>query len=650
MATRETSGTNIDPGFVARVVTGVKYALTGVGPTNFFGPGQPLAPAAQDRAEGRMFDFPTGANYQIRPRANENISFEQLRGLADAYDLMRLVIETRKDQIEAFEWEIVPYDETQSAEQFKDDIKRATDFLLMPDKEHDWPQWLRMLLEELLVIDAMCVYPRLNRGNTLYGLELVDGSTIKRVLDETGRTPLPPEVAYQQILKGIPAADYSRDDLVYVMRNPRTSRVYGYSPVEQVITTVNIALRRQMSQLDFYTAGNVPEALVQVDANWTPKQIKDYQADWDALMEGNTAARRKMRFIPPAKQIDFPRKEILKDDFDEWLARIVCFAFSISPSALIKQVNRASGQQMADTAKEEGLMPTMRFLGSFMTMLVRKHMGLENLRFRWKVVNTIDPLQQAQINGIYIDKEVITPDEVREEIGKDAMTAAQREEAFPTPIPPGMNPDGTPILPKGAPGAGAPGGDGAGAAGGAAPPAVDGKPKAAETAAEKMLAEALRMLDPATLAKVIADAARSQAPRVVEIRPEVSVDVGDTVVHVPVGRQDGGLAKRSDAVAASIDGLAAAIKERPASVVTVNEAAITVNTPDQTINVAAPEVHPTINVAAPTVNVAPAEVNVTNTVPPAAVEVHQEVAGSTVDTIERNDRGDVVRVTHKPLK
>jgi hypothetical protein len=34
----------------------------------------------------------------------------------------------------------------------------------------------------------------------------------------------------------------------------------------------------------------------------------------------------------------------LKGPFDEWLARIVCFAFSISPQALIQQMNRATAR------------------------------------------------------------------------------------------------------------------------------------------------------------------------------------------------------------------------------------------------------------------------------------------------------------------
>ena len=535
MAAREQSGTNIDQSLIQRVVAGVRYAVSGVTPTNWFGPAQPLAPQAQDQAEGRAFDYPVGFNLRITPRGEEAISFAALRGLADGYDLMRLVIETRKDQIESFDWEIMPASKDASADTLKANVKTVTDFLQRPDREHNWPQWLRMLIEELLVIDTMCVYPRETRGGELYGFELIDGGTIKRVLDDTGRTPLPPDPAYQQILKGIPAADYSSDDLVYMMRNPRVSRIYGYSPVEQVVTTVNIALRRQMSQLAFYTEGNVPEALAQVPPTWTQKQIAEFQLWWDSIMEGNQAAKRKMRFIPSLDNIVFPKNAVLKDEHDEWLARIVCFAFSISPSALIKQVNRASGEQMADTAKEEGLMPLLRFLEAFLTHLIQKYLKQPELRFAFKVVNRVAPEQQAAIHKTYIDTEVMTPDEVREDIGLDAMTPEQRDEAWPTPPAPGMNPDGTPILPTGAAGAaGAAQPDiGAGASNVPANPEVDAKTEVKPTAAEKMLADALSMLAPERLAKVIQDAAASQAPRVVEVRPEVNVEVGDTNVHVP---------------------------------------------------------------------------------------------------------------------
>lgn len=533
MPQREQMGTDFEPTFVQRVAAGVKYAIAGVTPTDWFGPWQPLTPQAQDKTEGRAFDYPVGYNLRILPRSDEAISFGQLRNLADGYDLLRLVLETRKDQIEAFEWEIVPVSDDINADGKKDSIKNITQFFQKPDKEHDWPEWLRMQTEDCMVLDAIAVYPRMSRGGELYGFELIDPATIKRVLDVSGRTPLAPSPAYQQILKGIPAADYSTEDLIYKIRNPRTNRVYGYSPVEQIIMTVSIAIRRQMSQLDFYTAGNVPEAIAQVPETWSPKQIQDFQLFWDSLMEGNTANRRKMRFIPMLKDIVFPKKDVLKDEFDEWLARIVAFAFSISPSALIKQVNRASGEQMADTAKEEGLLPFLRFFANHFTAMVR--LIDPELKFQWKLQNKIDPKAQAEIHGIYIDKKVITPDEARQDLGKTPMTSEEREAAFPAPPTPGFDEDGRPLAPE------VPVGEEPKATA----LALEEKKPAEKTASEKALEEVTKLLaacieklDPALQGAILEKLVKAQPPTVVELKPEVNVDVGETTVHAHIARQD----------------------------------------------------------------------------------------------------------------
>jgi hypothetical protein len=48
------------------------------------------------------------------------------------------------------------------------------------------------------------------------------------------------------VLKGLPAVDYAVRDIVYRPRNVRAHRVYGYSPVQQVLMTVNIARVRRI--------------------------------------------------------------------------------------------------------------------------------------------------------------------------------------------------------------------------------------------------------------------------------------------------------------------------------------------------------------------------------------------------------------------
>ena len=118
----------------------------------------------------------------------------------------------------------------------------------------------------------------------------VDGATIKPLIGEDGRAPEPPDPAYQQVLHGVPAADFSADELLYLPRNVRAHRLYGMSPVEQIALTVNIALRREAATLDYYRTGSSPDAFATLPKEWTSDQIRSFQDYFDALMSGNRRA------------------------------------------------------------------------------------------------------------------------------------------------------------------------------------------------------------------------------------------------------------------------------------------------------------------------------------------------------------------------
>jgi hypothetical protein len=428
---REDQGAQVPAATLNRVLSGSTAPNDNSG-AQWFGPGRPLNPIAPREVAGRQFDFPVHHNVAQRPRAYDSVSFEQLRALAENYDLLRLVIETRKDQVESYQWEIRAKEGRTVSDEA---VKEIHDFFQFPDKEHPWGQWVRMLLEDIFVIDAAVVYPRETRGGDLYSLELIDGGTIKRVLDPSGRTPLPPDVAYQQQLKGLPAVDYTRDELSYWMRNPRTWKVYGYSPVEQVIMTVQIAMRRQIHQLQYYTEGNVPEMIMGVPETWSMETLKEFQTWWDGMMEGNTAARRHMKFVPAGVNSIPVREAPMKDLFDEWLARIICFAFSISPTALVKETNRATAESVQDAAKSEGVVPILNYLKALFDYLIQFKLGNADVEFAWKVDTELDPKSQAEVDQIYLQNKVITPDEVRERIGMAPLTPEQQALLNPPPPP-----------------------------------------------------------------------------------------------------------------------------------------------------------------------------------------------------------------------
>lgn len=423
--------TTIDPGIVARVAAGVRYAFTGKAP-DWFGPQAPLPPMVpteqRDSVAGRRFDYQVGYNVQTRPRSNDPVSFEQMRALAESYDILRLVIETRKDQMEKLRWSIKPKDAKAKPDARCAEIEK---FFRRPDKENTWTTWLRMILEDLLVIDAPTLYVRETLGGDLYALEPVDGATIKPVIDDHGRRPPPGEVAYQQILKGVPAVDYTADELIYRPRNRRTHKVYGYSPVEQIIITVNIALRRQANQLSYYTEGNVPNLLFSVPKEWNPDQIRQFQEWWDSVTQGQT--KHYGRFIPEgAKPVEI-KQPPLKDMYDEWLARVVCFCFSIEPTPFVAQVNRSVAETSRQQSLAEGLGPLKTWVKELVDEVIETRFGISDVEFGWIDDDVSTPKEKAEIAAIYVGAKVITPDEARADIGLEPLTPEQRAESWPAP-------------------------------------------------------------------------------------------------------------------------------------------------------------------------------------------------------------------------
>jgi hypothetical protein len=406
----------LPPSVFARLAEATRYVITGVSPDTWFGPLQPLAPMAPPAVKGRQFDYPFGTNLNYIPRAEEGISFAELRGLADALPLLRAVIETRKDQIAAQSFAVRARAHSDSPDA-SSGIDAVSRFLVRPDRRHSFADWLRMLVEEMLVIDAATIYPRYSRGGSLYSLDIVDGATIKPLLGEDGRAPEAPDPAYQQILHGIPAADFSADELIYLPRNLRAHRVYGMSPVEQIALTVNIALRRDAATLDYYRTGSTPDAFATLPKEWTADQIRSFQDYFDALMSGNLSRRRQTKFMPADFKLIETRQPPLKDMYDEWLARLICYAFSVPASPFVSQVNRATSETLRLQATQEGLVPLKNWIKSALDHVIQVAMNEPALEFVWVGDDAIDPLQQAQTLEILVTAGIKTREEARAELG-----------------------------------------------------------------------------------------------------------------------------------------------------------------------------------------------------------------------------------------
>lgn len=425
----------------------------------WFSPSVPMAPVAPPGTEPRQYEFMVGQNLLTTTKNNEGINFWMLRNLADSCDLLRLAIETRKDAIAPLKWDISPRkrrgmtgkDLRDAAVKQKATIDKAYNLLSFPNGVDSWEEWMRPILEDSDVIDAATIEVRRNVGGDVCSLDYIDGATIVPKIDITGRTPKFPDTAYQQVLYGMPAVDLTTQDIIYAPRNRRTNKIYGYSPVEQLVATVNIAIRRQLYILGFFTEGNIPETAFCCPEGWNTQQITQFQAYWDSMFEGNQNVKRKGRFIPSGVKPVVLKSPELKQEIDEWLARIIMYAFSLPPTPFVKETNRATAETVADAAKAEGLAPRKVFIKSLMNKILWLHCGWTEIEFDWVDEEAAEPLEKAQIDQIYLAAKVLTPDEVREDLGKDPLTPEQQELLNPPPPPqlmPGeVDENGKPVLP-----------------------------------------------------------------------------------------------------------------------------------------------------------------------------------------------------------
>lgn len=345
--------------------------------------GSPVSPRLPEGEPPRAFQYTPGVNMQMVPRSTELIPFQMLRNLSE-YSLVRIVIERIKESIKAHEWDIVADDENLN-EQYAEDIATVKELFELPDRRQTWDTWIGQLLEDLLVIDAPAIYARRTYDGRIWGLELVDGSTIKVLVDDRGYQPMPPAPAYQQYLYGTPSVNLTADELIYRPRNVRPGHFYGFSPVEQILMIINMGMRREFYNLAQFTDGNIPAAFLKMPEDWSPQQIKQYMEYVNAVLSGDPQARSKFFPIPGGTGgVDkFRDDEIfgLHNTFDEWIARIICYAFGMSPTTFIKMTNRSVSEEMGDVEAEQGFASVKLWVSSNINWIIDHVIQMPHLRF-----------------------------------------------------------------------------------------------------------------------------------------------------------------------------------------------------------------------------------------------------------------------------
>lgn len=415
-------------------------SLSGSSPWNFqplprdgftegqFNPGMPFmprpidAPRPDGRTEPRIYEYPVAWNLQLQPAPH--IPFKTLRDASRNIDMVRRCIEMRKKEITSREWAFGISAKAVNREALKspgankqdirarlmkehaDEIARMEDFWALPGRrqDFDWEAWVFAALEEYLTVDAWVIYPQKTYGGEVLSLDLVDGTTIKPLLNDRGAKPSWPHPAYQQALYGFPRGEYAAtfellgsgekaipgafmsDQLYYIRRHTRVDSPYGMSAVEQALISARLYLKRQGWMLSEYDDGTVPMAWIEsMLENGAIEMDAHQRRMWqDALndeLSGNTPERHRLRVLPPGmKAVETSSvDERYKPDYDLFLIKLLASHFDVPVTELGFSEAKGLGSSgwhegQADSHERTATLPDTRWFSRQITRISREQL------------------------------------------------------------------------------------------------------------------------------------------------------------------------------------------------------------------------------------------------------------------------------------
>lgn len=368
-----------------------------------------------------------------------SLTFDTLKRIPQQLAVIAAIIQTRCNQVASF---AVPYRLTkslgfvikhknparlttkgerefiQSLEQFIYNCGADKPNPHSPIARDDFETFLKKIVRDSLMYDQACIEIVPNRSGLPYEFLAVDASTIRIAaanLDLDYSTAvrhathaqmgngspfinptfqnmgLPyqtlkvrnPELhsvpAFVQVVNGQIRNTYTRDELAFGVRNPRTDiyvQGYGYSELEQLITIITAHLFAEEYNRRFFMQGSAPKGILNFKGdNFTGDQLEALKRQWRANVEGVENAWRTPIFQAENGvewiQLHQSNQEMEYSMWMEYLLKITCAVYLIDPAELnfdmhggVQQTPlfESSQEWKLKASRDRGLKPMLRFV------------------------------------------------------------------------------------------------------------------------------------------------------------------------------------------------------------------------------------------------------------------------------------------------
>lgn len=381
-----------------------------------FAPGRPLTPYYGYGRRLRQQDYRVGRNITTDTRP-ERVPFAMLKSLNEGYDIATICIRHIISDMRAMKLSFGPMDDYDG--DVSKEILEVKKFLRKPDGNRPFPIWLAQWMMDILRYDSGCLYRERNAAGKVIALKVVQGDTVAPIVDYYGDRPIPPAPFLQQFVNGVPWDWVTTDDVIYEPHWPLPESPYGVAPIETIMLNANTDVRLQLFFLQFFTAGTVPEMLLEAPPDMSdPDGLAELQETWDNFYEANQSGRHGAHWVPSGAKPHPYKPDKFDPNLAEYVMKRSVAAFGLMPQDLgfTETVNRSTADALADTQFRISTLPNTEIYEAIINMVIQDDLQMPvDVSFDTGREKK-DRLMEAQAHKIYVDMGAESMDEVRDQI------------------------------------------------------------------------------------------------------------------------------------------------------------------------------------------------------------------------------------------
>lgn len=304
------------------------------------------------------------------------------------------------------------------------DVEEAllrTGFVENPKRKDNFNTFMRKLVRDSLILDAMAFEPVFNRKGEMVEWWAVDGATVEIVTEMATHTenaivyqPVTKhglehknEIAYVQRINGEVMAEYTEDELAYSFRNPRTDidyALFGMSELEMLVETITNMLNAETYNSAYFSHSHLPQGILEIVGKYKQEHLESFRRAWKTLTSGAIGKWRvPIMALEEGQGLKFtPFKQSSKDmEYHQWLEflnTIACAVYQIDPSEIgLKSWSGGTSSGMRSDAEasrmdhstSKGFLPLMYFLSDTINSELINKID-PSLEFVWVGLNEDD--------------------------------------------------------------------------------------------------------------------------------------------------------------------------------------------------------------------------------------------------------------------